>query len=71
MGKLDRAIGNALSFSGTMPPEPCKVIGREERGAMGMTIYYEAEESGNFYYITERGLEFARRMEAAARKTKK
>ena len=71
MSRLERAIGNATSFAGASPPESCREIGRVERGSMGTVIYYESEKDENFYYITEAGLEFARRMAALQKKTKK
>lgn len=61
MSILERAVGNASSFPGTRPPEPAKEIGQIERPG-GIFIYYQGE-SGQFYYITQSGLEFARRME--------
>ena len=71
MNILERAVGNASSFSGTRPPEPARVIGQIERSG-GIFIYYQGE-SGQFYYITQSGLEFARRMEKAIKekRTKK
>lgn len=69
MNLLDRAVGNATSFSGSRPPEDARVIGQVER--QGRNFIYFQGESGKFYYGTESGIAFARRMEEAARRTKK
>ena len=69
MSRLDRAIGNAVSFPGSRPPETARVIGQVEH-PHGNYIYFEGE-SGTFYYASESGLAFARRMEALQKKTKK
>lgn len=69
MGLLERAIGNATSFPGSRPPEEARIIGQVERPG-GNFIYFQGK-SGKFYYGTESGINFARKMEAAVRKTKK
>ena len=69
MGLLDRAVGNAISFEGSKPPEDARVIGQVER--QGRNFIYFQGESGKFYYVTESGIAFAQRMEAVQRKTKK
>ena len=65
------AFDTAISFSGTEPPEECREIGRRENHILGTVIYYKGMKSGTIYYISERGLEFARHMAALQKKTKK
>ena len=66
MSVLDRAIGNAVSFPGSRPPEPARCIGQIERPD-GNYVYFQGQ-SGKFYYGTESGIAFARQMEAAGKK---
>lgn len=60
----------AVSFSGTTPPEDAKEIDRKRHPVLGTVIYYKAPKSGTIYYATSRGLKFAAKMEKAIRRQK-
>ena len=60
----------AMSFPGTTPPEDAKEIERKFHPVLGTVIYYKAPKSGNIYYATKRGLQFAAKMEEAKRRQK-
>lgn len=71
MSRLERAVGNAVSFPGSSPPEQCRMIGMVEHETMGNVLYYESMTGERFYYITEKGLQFARKMEKTAKQQKR
>lgn len=60
---------DAVSFSGTIPPEDAKEIDRAEHPMLGTVIYYK-DKSGTVYYATEHGLQFAARMEEIIQRQK-
>lgn len=66
--ELSAAIGNASSFPGSKPPEEALEIGRVERS--GVVFIYFKGKSGEYYFGTERGIEFARQMEEKLKKEK-
>ena len=66
---LTTAIGNSISFPGSKPPEESVELGRVEQSG-GIFIYFKGVTSGTYYYGTERGIEFARRMEEKQKKRK-
>lgn len=67
--ELSAAIGNASSFPGSRPPEEAVEIGRVERSGV-VFVYFKGKKTGEYYYGTERGMEFARRMEEKQKKEK-
>lgn len=67
--RLSTAIGNAMSFPGSKPPEEAEEIGRVERSGV-VFIYFEGKKSGEYYFGTDRGMEFARQMEEKQKKEK-
>ena len=66
--ELRRAIGNALSFPGSKPPEESFEVGRVERS--GTVFIYFKGMSGAYYFGTKRGIEFAQQMEEKQKKRK-
>ena len=64
------AYEEAVSFSGTTPPEDAKEICREVHPVLGVVIYYKAPKSGTIYYATKRGLKFAAKMEKVIQRQK-
>lgn len=63
-----KVFENAVSFPGSKPPEESVEIGRVERA--GTVFVYFRGNSGTYYFGTERGMEFARRMEEKQKKRK-
>ena len=59
----------AVSFPGTTPPEDAKEIDRAEHPVLGTVIYYKGK-SGTVYYASERGLQFAAKMEETIQRQK-
>lgn len=69
MEDLNIAKGNAVSFPDSRPPEEAVEVGREPRAGT-VFIYFKGLQTGTYYFGTERGIEFAKRMEEKQKKRK-
>lgn len=66
--ELDRAKEDARSFPGLSPPSGSCYIGYR-KGKSGKYLYWK-DSRGNYWYETERGMEFKRLMEQAKKQKK-
>lgn len=67
--ELKAAIGNAVSFIGSKPPEDCIVLGKAKYRTVEF-IYFKGLQTGTYYFDTESGIEFSRKMEEIQKKRK-
>ena len=67
--ELVKAKGNAISFPDSRPPEESIEIGRENRAGT-VFVYFKGIQTGTYYFGTERGMAFARKMEEIQKKRK-
>lgn len=70
--EMEKAMREAFSFPGLTPPNNAKLIGIREAdpgSKVGKTYYY-MDDYGNYYYTTDKQLEFERQMIAAQNRMK-
>ena len=68
--ELSMAIENAVSFPGSNPPEDYIVLGKAKPRTVEF-IYYKGLSTGTYYFASESGIEFARKMEEIIKRDKK
>lgn len=62
---LQHIRDNAMSFTGLRPPNNAKYIGQVKTS--NNIFYYYKDDKGSFWFDTESGREFEKKMQAAQR----
>lgn len=69
MDELSKVKEFAISFPGSRPPEDTVEVGREK--IVGTVfIYFRGLTTGTYYYGSDSGMEFAKKMEETIKKEK-